>query len=78
MHEDGRHSIEGPIRGTSAWWRGLAPQDFEEMKDRPSRSPSGIRLDLVNRVRAEIAAGTYDTPEKWEIALDRLLERLES
>ncbi len=36
-----------------------------------------FRPDLVERVRREIAAGTYDTPEKWETALDRLLDRLE-
>jgi hypothetical protein len=35
-----------------------------------------IRADLVRRIRAEIAAGTYDTPEKWEAALDRLWRRL--
>jgi hypothetical protein len=32
---------------------------------------------LVERVRQEIAAGNYDTPEKLEIALMRLLDRLE-
>jgi anti-sigma28 factor (negative regulator of flagellin synthesis) len=37
----------------------------------------GMRLDLIARVRQEIADGTYDTPEKWEAALDRLLERLD-
>jgi hypothetical protein len=36
-----------------------------------------IRADLVERVRREIAAGTYDTPEKWDAALDRLLDRLQ-
>ena len=36
-----------------------------------------IRSDLVERVRREIAAGVYETPEKWDIALQRLLERLE-
>ena len=36
----------------------------------------GIRTDLVNRVRAEIANGTYDTPEKMDIALERLLDSL--
>jgi hypothetical protein len=36
-----------------------------------------IRSDLVERVRREIAAGIYETPEKWDIALQRLLERLE-
>jgi hypothetical protein len=36
-----------------------------------------MRLDLIERVRREIAAGVYDTPEKWEKALDRLLDELE-
>jgi hypothetical protein len=35
-----------------------------------------IRQELVERVRREIAAGDYDTPERWEKALDRLLKRL--
>jgi hypothetical protein len=44
--------------------------------DTPPRDDE-IRADLVERVRREIAAGTYETPEKWDIALQRLLERLE-
>ena len=36
-----------------------------------------LRWDLVVRVRREIEAGTYDTPEKWAIALARLQEDLE-
>jgi hypothetical protein len=39
--------------------------------------PTRFRPGLVARVRREIAAGTYDTPEKWDAALDRLLKRLE-
>jgi hypothetical protein len=35
-----------------------------------------VRYDLVARVRQEIQAGTYDTPEKLEAALDRLAARL--
>lgn len=35
-----------------------------------------VRQDLVARVRQEIQAGTYDTPEKLEAALDRLADRL--
>jgi hypothetical protein len=35
-----------------------------------------VRWDLVQRIRQEIAAGTYDTPEKLEIALERLRARL--
>ena len=37
-----------------------------------------IRVDLVNRVRAEIAAGTYYSDEKFEKALDRLFASFES
>ncbi|MDO4583766.1 MAG: hypothetical protein Q4D62_06645 [Planctomycetia bacterium] len=37
---------------------------------------NGIRYDLVNRIRAEIAAGTYDTEEKMNIALERMLDSL--
>jgi len=37
-----------------------------------SSSSAAPRLDLVNRVRAEIAAGTYDTSEKFETALNRM------
>ena len=40
------------------------------------RKPASIRLELVERVRREIADGTYDTQEKWEAALDKLLEHL--
>ncbi|MBN9524434.1 flagellar biosynthesis anti-sigma factor FlgM [bacterium] len=35
----------------------------------------GIRHDLVARVRAEIAAGTYDTEDRWLIAEELLLRR---
>jgi len=35
-----------------------------------------FRHDLVARVRRAIADGAYDTPEKWEAALDRLAEEL--
>jgi hypothetical protein len=42
-----------------------------------SAAPSGtIRQDLIARVRLQIAAGTYDTPERWDAALDRLCCRL--
>lgn len=35
-----------------------------------------IRLERVEAIRAEIAAGTYETPEKLEIAISRLLDEL--
>lgn len=36
----------------------------------------GIRHDLVARVRAEIAAGTYDTEARWLAAEERLLAKV--
>jgi anti-sigma28 factor (negative regulator of flagellin synthesis) len=40
--------------------------------------PDGIRHELVARVRQEIAAGTYDTDEKWLAAEERLFARIEA
>ena len=33
---------------------------------------SDVRQELVRRVRQEIQAGSYDTPEKFEAAFDRM------
>ncbi len=38
-------------------------------------SSAGVRFDLVNRIKAEIASGTYDTPDKMDIALSRMLAK---
>ena len=35
-----------------------------------------IRADLVARVKSEIQAGTYETPEKLDAALDGLMKEL--
>jgi len=35
-----------------------------------------VRADLVARVKQEIKAGTYETPEKIEAAVERLLDDL--
>ncbi len=85
MHEHGPNCMEGPIRGNNAWWRALGPQQVPgEQPAKTTRNKSnkaeekGIRKELVQRIRGEIAAGTYDTPEKWEAALDRLIGRLDA
>jgi hypothetical protein len=66
--------LKGPITGERSWW----PRTAEEVAadQVPGLDDPDIRADLVRRIRAEIAAGTYDTPEKWEAALDRLWRRL--
>lgn len=35
-----------------------------------------VRADLVSRIRAEIADGSYETPDKLDIAIDRLAKDL--
>lgn len=35
-----------------------------------------VRTDLVQRVKAEIAAGTYETSDRLDVALERLMEEL--
>src|SRR3954454_11291921 len=85
MHQHGPDQLIGPIRGSSAWWRGLeaAPEVVSDgpqvtaNKTKRTKRKSGIRQDLVDRVRKEIEAGTYDTPDKWEAVLDRLIDRLD-
>lgn len=34
------------------------------------------RTELVNEVRAQIADGSYDTPEKMDLAIDSMIEEL--
>ena len=57
-----------------------APAGFARLTEGPPVNPplyeADVRHDLVARVRQEIQAGTYDTAEKLEAALDRLAARL--
>ena len=46
-----------------------------QMLDGISQLPE-IRQERVEEIRRQIAAGAYETPEKLELALDRLLEEL--
>jgi anti-sigma28 factor (negative regulator of flagellin synthesis) len=87
MHTHISTCLRGPVSRNRSWWRDAATatrssswrvsnMDYRGRQPRPPREPE-IRVELVARVRREIAEGTYDTPEKWEIALDRLLDRVE-
>ena len=71
---------EGVIPGRAAFRAHQAPDSVEistaaklamRVRDIPD-----VRADLVARVKAEIVAGTYETSERIEIAIDRLLEDL--
>jgi negative regulator of flagellin synthesis FlgM len=44
---------------------------MERVKDVPE-----IRQGMVDRIRGQIADGTYETQDKLDIALDRLLDEI--
>jgi anti-sigma28 factor (negative regulator of flagellin synthesis) len=82
--------LAGPVTQTRPWWAddetapiplALSLRCEEATMNRPDdklhRRLRPIRWELVNRVRQEIADGTYETPERWDVALDRLMDRLE-
>jgi hypothetical protein len=82
MYRHGPSCLEGPVSRARRWWLDPAPEECApetpSSQDLLVKDPTqGIRLGLVARVRREIAAGTYDTPEKWEAALDRHARQLE-
>lgn len=59
---------------TPAAARGRDQADFSAAAQMRSKLESlpDVRQDLVDRVRSEIEAGTYETPEKLEQALTGL------
>jgi hypothetical protein len=88
MFRHGPSCLKGPLTRARNWWIPSAKDGAQvnpipratEMThpDYEPRLPDApIRTDLVERVRREIADGTYETPEKWAAALNRLLEHLE-
>lgn len=90
MH--GVQSLQGPHRNTSVQGttqqtqgnHGLQDEvrfsdeamKLSESKSGEESSVAGVRFDLVNRIKAEIAAGTYETADKMDIALDRMFGQL--
>jgi hypothetical protein len=66
MHRHGPCTLQGPVTLDYPWW---APPRKVRKRSGPDVR---VRSGLVERVRREIADGTYDTPERWEAALDKL------
>ncbi|MCG3126751.1 MAG: hypothetical protein CHACPFDD_01606 [Phycisphaerae bacterium] len=64
---------------TAALPPGVGTVDPIEISDdaRTSADESAVRDELVARIRAEIAAGRYETREKVEVAVDRLIQDLD-
>ncbi len=73
MYRHGPCCLAGPVTQDRPWWKSRP----RKSRKRPKSADPEIRADLVARVRGEIAGGTYDTPERWEAALDRLARKLQ-
>jgi hypothetical protein len=76
MESHGPCTLKGPVTQHREWWQ------KPRKKQRPRTTESnavvhGIRFALVQRIRREIAAGTYETPEKLAMAVDRMAQRLD-
>ena len=52
-----------------------AAQEAAHLVEQVGQIPD-IRQDRVNEIRAQIAAGTYETDEKIQIAVERLLDEI--
>ena len=87
MHTHGPSCLEGPYKPTSDRWpsrplrsatsaaisgcdlvRGFGPEHTGALQP--------FRTELVETIRREIAAGTYETAEKWDASIDEVLRRL--
>ena len=82
-HVHGPHTLKGPYsnrsNGAQPNARANATGDQFEISAAAEAAVQAtetgdIRADLVNRVRNEIAAGTYDSPGKMEMAMERLFD----
>jgi len=62
-------SSAGPIRDE------LQLSDAAQLLDQVEDVPE-IRMDKVASIRSQIEAGTYETPEKLDVAIDRLLDEI--
>jgi len=70
-----RHSPR-PRAGERADRRRRPDPEAIEQWVRKARQLPAVREELVQRVRAEIEAGEYETPEKLQRAIDRLMDEL--
>ncbi|MEM1061649.1 MAG: flagellar biosynthesis anti-sigma factor FlgM [Planctomycetota bacterium] len=78
----GGGAATGDVTPTAANGPAFAPQDSLQISDealalsRPDGASTTPRAELVARIKAEIEAGTYDTADKLEAAVGRMLDDL--
>lgn len=75
----GPHFAQSPQQATAS----NKAQQIDQLDISPAaqaaseaEASGGIRGDLVARLRSEIASGTYETQEKLDTALSRLLDTI--
>ncbi|MDZ7617961.1 MAG: flagellar biosynthesis anti-sigma factor FlgM [Patescibacteria group bacterium] len=54
---------------------GSKAAEAARLVDQVKQAPD-VRQDRVDQIRAQIAAGTYETQQKLDVALERLLDEL--
>lgn len=81
----GPHGVKGPHgnhkaapSGSTSGARGADEVQFSAAAEAAANAADAgnFRADLVARVRSEIAAGTYESPDKLDTALNRLLDEI--
>jgi len=77
VEEKGRMIISGPKNNTTS------PEAKDAWTGRPTvrfvltrKKSDPIRKELVAKIKKDIANGTYDTPERFDAAFERMLQRL--
>ena len=73
MHSHGPATLPGPFTRSHTTVKRPAKPRHTNL---PADSAIPVRTELVARVRRAIADGTYDTPERWAAALDKLARSL--
>lgn len=82
-HVHSAHALKGPHRRPAPQAEGTQRSQTVDQLDisaaasqAAATSDTGaIRADKVAEIRSQIASGTYETPEKLDAALDRLLDQ---
>ena len=77
MNVHGPTFLEGPVSRSRSWWRSNL-DEFSAVEPVLQKPVNGIRTDLVDRVRRELADGTYETEDKLELALAKLFQSLDA
>jgi flagellar biosynthesis anti-sigma factor FlgM len=68
------------MNGAAARSAGAKPQDQVEISEAAqqlsNQQQPGIRMDKVEKARQAIAQGNYETADKFEVVVDRILREI--